>query len=270
LTELLYETSAGPLRIQVIERSGQLGLYFLNREGTLDGPMSRIDPARPFFLLGEYTQAMMLCLLWNPTPARIAMLGFGGGRISCVLHHHLPDLMIDNLDIHAVFGEIATRFFAIQFDQRQRLHIADARQFIETANTAYQCILIDAFSDQDENLNHLGSYEFFRICQKRLSPGGVVAMNILRSDPHCAAKAAAFDATFRFTSVVPLKHSLVLFGGGYGKLTNGQVRRRATELQARYQFESPFESHAARLIPFRLEDHGLVGTPMLRDLPLSS
>lgn len=262
---VLAEVAAGPLHVQVLKRGGQVGLYFLNPSGDLDGPMSRIDPARPLALLAEYTQALMLALVVRRDPARAAILGFGGGRLSLVLHHHLPSVLIDNVDIDGVFADLAERFFGVMRDQRQRFHVADARAFIESDGPPYDLLLIDAFSDQRDNLDHLGTLEFFAACRARLSAGGALAINLLRSDPACAAKAAAFHAAFSHSYAVPLKHSLVLIAGGRSRLAPAQIAQRAREIQATHQFDFPFAAHAAALRPFRPADFGLGGVAALRD-----
>ena len=41
--------------------------------------MSRVDLTDPLALLGIYTQAMVLSLIWVNNPKNLFMLGFGGG-----------------------------------------------------------------------------------------------------------------------------------------------------------------------------------------------
>ena len=51
--------------IQLIKAAGQIQFYFIDpASGALDGPMSRIELARPLRLLAGYTQAALLTLLW--------------------------------------------------------------------------------------------------------------------------------------------------------------------------------------------------------------
>jgi spermidine synthase len=261
----LAEIAAGPLRLQVAKRGGQVGLFFINPSGGLDGPMSRIDPARPLALLAEYTQALMLALIWQPDPARAAILGFGGGRLSLLLHHHFPDVQIDNVDIDIAFAELAERFFGVTLDGRQRFHVADARAFIEAPGPRYDLLLIDAFSDERDDLDHLGTLEFFQACRARLSRGGALALNLLRSDPGCGAKAAALHAAMPHCYVVPLKHSLVLLAGGQSRIAPAQIVRRAQAIAAAHGFEFPLTAHAEALRPLRLGELGLGGIAPLRD-----
>lgn len=244
---VLYDARAGMHHIRIIAQGGQIGLFFVGASGTLEGPMSRIDPARPLHLLARYTQALLLGLLWRPAPRRACVLGFGGGRVSLVLHHHLPELTIDNVEIDPAFATVAPRYFGVAFDTRQILHIADARSFLAASTHAYDLIVMDAFRDDTDQLDHLATTQFYALCSRRLAPGGVLAANILKSDPRCAAKARALLAAFPAGSLLNLKFSLVLFGTGPAHLGAQAVARRAAALQARHSFDFPFAERAAEL-----------------------
>lgn len=238
------------VRIWVIKQESQIGLYFLNpASGALDGPMSRIDLAHPLRLLAPYTRGLLLSLLWRPSPRRVCMLGFGGGRISLALHTHLPDVIIDNIDIDPAFETIAARFFGVAFDERQRLHIADAAEFLASTAERYDCIIMDAFSDARDNLDHLATPEFYLLCRRRLAPDGVVGVNLLRSDPRFTEKLTIFRAAFRATYGAPLRHSLVMFGAGRAPASGSA--RRAAELARRYGFDFDLDDLAALLRPLR-------------------
>lgn len=240
------------LHLWIIKHDTQLGLYFLNPEsGALDGPMSRIDIERPLQLLAPYTRALLLTLLWRASPRRVCMLGFGGGRISLVLHTCLPGVIIDNVDVDPAFETIAARFFGVVFDERQRLQIADARDFLQRTPERYDIIIMDAFSDARDNLDHLATADFYALCRQRLAPAGVVGANLLRSDPRFAEKAAAFRAAFRTTLAAPLRHSLVLFGAGRLPAPAATLAPRATELARRLGFDVDLADVAATLQPLR-------------------
>lgn len=244
---VLYDARAGLHHIRIVKQGSELQLFFVGAGGALDGPMSRIDLARPLHLQAGYAQALLLALLWRPDPQRACVLGFGGGRVSLVLHHYLPALTIDNVEIDPAFATIAPAYFGLGFDARQILHIADARAFLEAAPEGYDLILMDAFRDDTDQLNHLATTQFYELCAQRLVPGGVLAANILKSDPHCAAKARALFDRFPAGYLVDLKYSLVLFGATYQRLDLATLARRAAELQARHGFDFPLRERAANL-----------------------
>jgi spermidine synthase len=260
---VLHEQDSGLHRIRVIKDGGQVQLYFVEPDGALAGPMSRIVLDRPLHLLAGYTQALALALIFRPQPRRVCVLGFGGGRLSLVLHHHLPDAVIESVDIDPAFGPIAERFFGLAYDARQRLFVADGRAHLEGAGAAYEVLVMDAFSDSSDNLDHLATREFYALCRRRLAPGGVVCANLLRSDPRFDAKLAAFRASFRQVYAVALRRSLVLFGNDRARPSDHQVARRASELQRIHGFDFPFLERAQELRPYRggpggdaLEDRG--------------
>jgi spermidine synthase len=262
---ILHEEQVGDLRLVVMQRGEQIELFFANPSGTLDGPMSRIDPARPLHLAAEYSQTLMLSLLWQRAPKRICVLGFGGGRVPLVLHHYLPAAIIESVDIDAAFARVAERYFGVVFDERQRFVVADGRAFLEAPGPQYDIILMDAFSDERDALDHLATTEFYAVCRQRMEPGAVFAVNMLRSDARLDQKVAAFNIAFPHTYVVVLKHSLVLFGATHTRLRLEQLINRAAEIQQSQQFLFPFEHRAATLQRLRPNELGFQGARPLRD-----
>ncbi len=249
---VIYDRQLPQIRLWIIKEGTCISLFFLNpANGLLDGPMSRIDIARPLHLLAPYNRAFLLALLWCPSPRRVCMLGFGGGRIALVLHAHLPDVIIDNVDIDPEFETVAATYFGVTFDERQRLHIADAREYLQQSLHRYDIIFMDAFSDARDNLDHLATAEFYAVCQKRLLPGGVIGINLLRSDPCFTAKAHIFRTSFRTTLAAPLRHSLVLFGAGRMPAPATTLREQAHKLVLRYGFDADLMDIAATLRPLR-------------------
>ncbi len=241
------------MRLWVIKDATFISLFFLNPDnGALDGPMSRIDIERPLYLLAPYTRALLLTLLWRPAPQRVCMLGFGGGRISLALYAHLPDVVIDNVDVDPVFEMIAADYFGVTFDERQRLHIADAQAYLQSTPHRYDIIIMDAFSDARDHLDHLATVEFYALCRERLLPGGVIGVNILRSDPHFSTKVKVFRSAWRTTLAAPLRHSLVVFGAGRMPASVADLSARASLLVQRYGFDADLSDLAATVRPLRM------------------
>lgn len=247
----IYDEPAGMHHIRIVKAGAQLAIYFVDRgTGALEGPMSRIDLDRPLRLLAGYTQAALLALIWRPEPRRICALGLAGGRISMLLHHHLPAATIDNVELDPAFATIAPAYFGIAFDDRQRLQLADARGFLERAGEPYDIILMDAFRDDSDQLDRLGTKQFYALCARRLARGGVLCANILRSDQRYAAKVAGLAAQFAGVRLLELKHSLVVFGSSQ-RLSSGEITRRAADVQRRQGFDFPYHERAAGLRAFR-------------------
>jgi spermidine synthase len=235
--------------IQIIKDAGQIQFYFVDPcSGALDGPMSRIELDRPLRLLAGYTQAAMLTLLWNPVPKRICLLGMAGGRLALLFYHHFPATVIDNVDIDPAIIPIATQYFGITFDKRQRITIQDARAFLSAeASQRYDIIIMDAFRDASDELNHLATRQFYQACRQRLAPSGVLCVNMLKSDRLLFEKIKTFMSSFQQAMIVELKRSLVMFGNQRRQLTHDQIVATAASLQRRHAFNFPFEERAATL-----------------------
>ena len=78
---ILCDRPLPQVRLWVIKEGTFISLFFLNpASGALDGPMSRIDIERPLHLLAPYNRALLLTLLWRPSPRRVCMgvSQFGG------------------------------------------------------------------------------------------------------------------------------------------------------------------------------------------------
>lgn len=238
--------------IRIAKHNGQVHFYFVDpSSGALNGPMSRIELARPLHLLADYTQAATLTLLWQPQPARICLLGLAGGRLSVVLRTHLPDTTVVNVEIDGAVGDLAEQYFGVVFDQRQQLAVADARQFIEEyADAPFEIIVMDAFRDEQDNLDYLATGEFYAACKRRLARFGVMCANILRSDELFFEKLKTFHTCFRTTLLYEARHGVVVFGSDApAKLA--ALQDRADQLARAHQFDFPFAERARQLQPYR-------------------
>jgi spermidine synthase len=254
--------------IRIIKDAGQVQFYFVDpSSGALDGPMSRIEINRPLRLLAGYTQAAMLTLLWNPAPAHICLLGMAGGRLALLFHHYFAAAVIDNVDIDPAVIPIASQYFGIVFDDRQRIAIQDARAFLSAAALPlYDIIIMDAFRDATDDLNHLATRQFYHACQRRLIPGGVLCVNMLKSDRLFLEKVKTFMSSFRNVLIIELKRGLVLFGSQRRQLAHDQIVASAALLQRQHAFEFPFEERAAALQSARAI--GTYSSQALRDVPV--
>jgi spermidine synthase len=87
-------------------------------------------------------------------------------------------MTIDVVEIDPDVVEIALGYFAVPDDERIRIIVGDGRAFLSLAPDTYDIIIIDAFDD-DHVPRPLLTEEFMRDVRDHLSPGGVVAWNVL-------------------------------------------------------------------------------------------
>jgi spermidine synthase len=208
---------------------------------------SVFDLNNPLHLVSEYTQAMLLGLVWQSQPQRIYIAGFGGGRIPLVLHHYLPETVIECADVDPIAIEAATRCFGVQLDDRLSVTIQDGRVYLEQQkpDMQYDIIMTDVFFGNGYFPHRLATKEFYQLCEKRLSSEGVVLVNLLQRDEFYAEKIKTFQSVFSQVCVCPWKDiNSVLIGTNSAILEKDEIVARAKYLQDGYQFSFPLADRA--------------------------
>src|SRR5688500_95548 len=181
---ILHDEITALHHIRIIKDAGQIQFYFVDPgSGALDGPMSRIELDRPLRLLAAYTQAAMLTLLWNPAPGRVCLLGMAGGRLALLFHRYFDSTVSDNVHIEPQVIQLATAVVGVTVDELHGIAIRDSCAVVSAADSQhYDIIVMDAFRGACDELNHLAPRQFYQVCQRRLTPGGIVCVNVLKSD----------------------------------------------------------------------------------------
>jgi spermidine synthase len=109
-------------------------------------------------------------------PRRIAILGNAGGTTARAYGHYFPQTEIDAVEIDGELTDVARRLFDMRAP-RLHTHTADARPFLKDTSARYDAIFIDAYR-QPYIPFYLATEEFFELCRDRLTPAGVVVINI--------------------------------------------------------------------------------------------
>jgi spermidine synthase len=235
-------------QLSVQRKGDQLQLFFYGTNNT--EVMSRMDVSDPLNLVSPYTQAMLLPLLWNDTPKRIYMLGLGAGRVPMVLHHYLPETIIDCAELDAEVVDLAQSHFGIKPDDRLNIHIEDGRKFLENKqdSTLYDVILIDAFIGTGGSPLTLSTHEFYRLCKSRMSKEGVIAINLLFSDTLYEEKIHTLNSVFQNMYQIETKWGgTVLIATDSTSIAPHLFVQKAREIEDRYGFTFPYSRHAKEL-----------------------
>lgn len=251
-------------RIRVAERGTVRTMYFVGDDGT-QYIESRLDRSRPRSLDLDYTRTMMAGFLLQPRPRRLLMLGLGGGGMSNYLHARFPELEIDAVDIDPEVARLAQEFFEVpRADPRYRVHVADARLFVERSptSTRWDMIMLDAFRGVFVPY-HLKTEEFYRAVLARLAPEGVVVANlhnVTRMYPHDRqTMAAVFPQRYSFVSESGNQTTLVASSSA-SRVGAYQIRANARAVQR--QFDADLLGLAAR---YYLRRDWESGAEVLRD-----
>jgi len=136
----------------------------------------------PNALLLEYTRAMMGFLLLNPNPASILMVGLGGGSIAKYCHQHLPHSHMTVVEINPEVIALRDEFMLPPDDERLTVVCADGVRFMAQCPDQFDVILIDGFTAEGQP-PALCTPAFYRHCAARLTPDGVLVINLHAAEP---------------------------------------------------------------------------------------
>lgn len=247
---VLYFEPAGIHFIIVTKQKQRLRLGLLEQtKPRSDLTQSWLHVEDPLYLPAFYSQAAILGLIWPQQVKRAYVIGVGGGRVPMVLHHHLPEALIECADIDPVMVDVAVKFFGIQFDDRLTVAIQDGREYLaqRQPELRYDLIVVDVFLGNGYTPYRLATEEFYRLCQTHLSEDGVVVVNMLDSDPFYAEKIKTILSVFRHIYLCVVAGNTVVFATHSRPLDETELLQRAQELDDYHRFEFPFMNRAVQL-----------------------
>jgi spermidine synthase len=189
---VVFDRTSAYARVLVIDEGARRVMRFGSRAGS---EQSAMVPGNPRAVPVEYVRYALLGLAHHGHPARVLMVGLGGGTFTTLIHRALPGASVDAVEIDPVVVEAARVWFGVREDARYRVHIADAADWLRRDRGAYDYVLLDAYAGEDIP-DAVASEAFFRDVAARLAPGGVVAINIAEPDGSGAAPGRAFAAVF--------------------------------------------------------------------------
>lgn len=222
----------------ILETPSERRLYF-----TPDAVQSAMSLDEPDTLMLNYTRKMMSFLLFNPNPWLIVMLGLGGGSLAKFCHRHLPQTQITVVEIDADVIALREEFHVPPDDRRFRIVHDDGARFIAKLPRLVDVILVDAF-DRISGSPALGGADFYTTAAQRLSPSGVLAVNLAgdsdRYPTHVRRIRAAFGGSTLILPVVAEGNLLVFaFRSRVVLATDARYESRARRLQAQLFLEFP-------------------------------
>ena len=163
---ILVEDNAAGMRTLMFERNG--------------ARQSVVKIGDPDHLELSYARTVLAGLALSGKSQRMLVLGLGGGSLPMFLHKNFPQAIIDVAEIDPAVVTVAKQFFNVREDQRLRIHLGDARSFVEaSAPGRYDLILVDAFGAHSAPA-HLTTREFALSLRRAIAPEGVVIGNLWR------------------------------------------------------------------------------------------
>ena len=147
-----------------------------------DTVQSAMRLARPYDLELSYTRSMMAFLLFLPKPRHMLMIGLGGGSLAKFVHRRMPATQVTVVEVSAQVVAIARHYFYVPLDApRLQIIVADGAEYMRRQDISADVIALDGY-DADAHAEELTSQTFYSACRDRLTPGGVLVVNLWSGD----------------------------------------------------------------------------------------
>jgi spermidine synthase len=187
----VYEAETACQYLQVVETRGARWLYL--NEGYAVQSVLPMDGSLPTYGVWGYYALSPAWTRGGP-PARVLLLGLGGGSSARSLHRLYPEAEITGVELDPEVVEVGRRFFDMPAELR--VITDDARAALHRAPLAeegerYDLIVVDAFQFPYIPFQ-LCTLEFFAELEARLAEGGALVLNVGRDrDAHDVVDAIA-------------------------------------------------------------------------------
>lgn len=240
--QVIHEERSAYSFLRVRERGTVRSLLFVDESGE-EQCQSSVDLAAPGNLRLGYTRGLFLSLLHREPQERVLILGVGGGGMVRFLGQHFPATLVEAVEIDPAVVAVARSHFGIEEGPTVRLHTADAFDFVAQTAETYDAIYLDAFlrapeaSGLEEKTRRLKTREFLGQIRDRLTPGGLVAFNLIAADPRTEEDLAAIREVFPGMAgfAVPDSGNLVVIAPREGVIPGPEEwLRRAADFDARH------------------------------------
>lgn len=147
-----------------------------------DTVQSSMRIARPHDLELSYTRSMMACLLFQPEPRDVLMVGLGGGSVAKFVRHYIPEARVRVLEIDPQVLAIARQCFLVPADEeRFEVIVGDGAEYMARDDIEADLIMVDGY-DAESHVEALATREFYADCHERLKPGGMLVVNLWGGD----------------------------------------------------------------------------------------
>lgn len=231
---VIHETDTEYQYARVIEARDGTRTLELN-EGQAVHSMRRPDGSRLTGGIWDEFLVLPMAALGRP-PGRVAILGNAAGTVASAYGRYYPNARVDGVEIDGELTTIGRRYFGLG-NPRLRTHEADARPYLRRTRKRYDAIFVDAYR-QPYIPFYLATREFFELVRDRLTPGGVVIVNVGHpegSDALEEALGATLGAVFSTVIRDPAKPTntllLATMGAASGVRLAAATQRLPRDLQ---------------------------------------
>ncbi len=130
------------------------------------------------WLTGNYWDEMLTLSLAgaHDPPRSVAILGDAAGTSARQLGHYFPQTRVDAVELDGKLTQVGRQLFDLR-GPHLHTYTADARPWLYANPRRYDVILVDAYR-QPYIPFYLTTQEFFSLVRDRLTPGGLVVVNV--------------------------------------------------------------------------------------------
>ena len=244
---VIHETVSDFSRIRVREREGVRSLIFVDKNGQ-ETLQSQIDLNAPHELKLRYSRAMFASLLFREGQDHVLVVGLGGGGMVRFMNHSLPETRVDAVEIDPEVVRIAAEYFGTSDNKYTTIYTEYAFVFLREPNGPYDVIYMDAFLRPpseltvEDKIGRLKTVEFLREIQMRLKPGGIVAFNLIESDPSTADDLKAIQSAFSSVSIFSVEKTgnLAVMASMEETPSRAELLERVSSVEKRFSTGLPF------------------------------
>jgi len=174
----LYRTEDTYGAIVVSQRGNRRVLSF---DSVLE--QSCVLMGKPYYLMHEYTQVMLLALVFT-NAKHVTLLGLGGGGLAHCLHHYYPQTALQVIELRQAVIDIAYEWFALPCAENIRVVQDDAAFYLATVQPRKTDIIFSDLYEAAGMSACQAQHDFFHACEKALSVEGCLVLNFhKRPDP---------------------------------------------------------------------------------------
>jgi spermidine synthase len=167
-----------------LKRQGNVRTLVFVRDNGEEVIESMINLRRPHELLLAYGRFMFASYLLRPAQQRVMIAGMGGGGMVHFYQHYDPEVDIYAVEIDPAVVEIAEKYFHTKPSKHTHIITEDAFRYFERTRLRYDVIYMDVFLKPSRQTDGVGvprrlkTVQFYKGLGEKLTPGGVVAINL--------------------------------------------------------------------------------------------
>jgi spermidine synthase len=212
---------------------------------------SAMHLAHPDKLSLAYTRKMMAFLLFNRAPARILLLGLGGGSLAKFCYRRLPRTAVTAVEVNRHVIALRDAFRIPRDDDRFRVICADGAAYVARLERSKDVILADA-CDRVGIAPELDTIAFYRDAHRCLSREGVFVTNLCGDMDDCAGHVDKIRDVFgdRFITLqVGRNSNIIVFAFKEPRPQIDWEQLKATAVELRRRFGLDFPKFLRRIAP---------------------